>query len=426
MYILLCAVVAVFLFSGTGVADVSGYDVLGKKVALVWPELAEKVNSVYAYDREAFRPDGVRAGSFDVYGTAAVDVVFNDNIFADEVKREADILTQVKPALIAKSDWGRHEIVAETSADIGTYADNSDENYTDYNAHVSGRLDVVRNSYAVGGIGLRHLHEARGTPNATTGTTQPTTYDVTTGQVGYVHAPGRFSVSGLVDYTDTDYADNGAVNNDDRDRTRMDYTTQVGYQVTPAYQAFLRGTYTDVAYAAATDDNGFNRDSDGYRAVTGVALDLGGKLRGEVFAGYMARVYADAQLADVTEVTYGADILWNINGLTSVQGRFNRTVEETMENGAAAYISTGGDIRLEHEFRRYFLASASVGLTNNAYTGGISRREDDYTTAGLETRYLFNKCFSAGFAYNYTQRDSTVAGDDYDRNRVMLKLTGAL
>ncbi len=426
MRILTASFLAASTLSGVASAEVFGYDVLGKKVQLVRPELSEQVTNVYNYEREEYRPDGVRAGSFDIYGTAEVDVVFDDNIFATDTNTESDVITKVKPALIAKSDWGRHEVVGKLAADFGRYADNDDENYEDYNASISGRLDVVRNSYAVGSAGYSQQHEERGAPNANTGTTKPTEYDVANIQAGYVHAPGRFSVSGLVDYTDTDFDDNGTVNNDDRDRDRTDYTVQLGYEVTPAYEAFVRGSYIDVDYDANVDDNGFNRDNDGYRVVTGVGMDLSGKVRGEAFVGYVDREFNDAQFSDIDEATYGANVLWNINGLTSLQGRFDRTVEETVENNAAAYVRTGGDVTLEHEFRRNILGSAYVGFSNNDYEGGTSTRDDDYTVAGLEARYLINKCFTAGLAYDYTQRDSNIAGDDYDRNRFMVKLTGSL
>ena len=74
---------------------------------------------------------------------------------------------------------------------------------------------------------------------------------------------------------------------DNRDRWAYSATGQVGYDLYPGYQPFLRFTYTRTEY-----DEGIRKpNSDNYEAVVGTTLDLTSLLTGEIFIGYLARNY---------------------------------------------------------------------------------------------------------------------------------------
>ncbi|MDD9911835.1 MAG: outer membrane beta-barrel protein [Alphaproteobacteria bacterium] len=417
------------LIAGTASAEIYGYQVLGKKLELTRPDQADAVTSVYNYPREDYRPDGTRVGSFDVYATAKADVAYNDNIYATETATESDVITKITPALVAKSDWGRHELVGRVHGELVRYLDNSDEDYENYGVNVSGRLDVKRNSYAFASIGADVKHEDRGSPNAVSAAKEPTEYLESQGQIGYVHAQGRMSMSAFADVTKLDFEDGQTstgtnIDQDGRDRTEKALTVQVGYEIKPEYEAFVRGTFKNIEYDQTTSQD---RNSDASQVVAGLATDLTGKVRGEIYAGYLRQDYSvSSTYKKIAKPTYGANMLWSVDGLTSVSVDANRTVGETTVTGASGYLSTGLNVGVQHELRRNVLLSGNAGYANHDYIGHAITREDDYINAGAEVRYLLNKNYSVGLRYDYTNRDSNQAGADYDRNTIMATLTGSL
>src|SRR3546814_5981286 len=111
----------------------------------------------------------------------------------------------------------------------------------------------------------------------------------------------------------------------------MEVCLRGGYEIMPSYEAFLRVTYNQRDYDSNVDDAGFNRDSDGYEAVAGVALDLSGVTFGDVYAGYMSQDYDDPALQDVDGPVVGAGVTWNPTALTSARLDVSRSEEHTSE-----------------------------------------------------------------------------------------------
>ena len=403
-------------------AVVYGYEVLTQKTET--ERTTVPVQRVSEYPRPEYEAEPKKVGSFDVLLGADAQVTYSDNIYATDTNEESDVITSILPTIAVESDWGQHSLEALLYANMVGYADNDDENSTDFGGNVSGRFDVRRNSYAIGSVSYDALHEDRGAPNAVAASVEPTEYEDTRVQVGYVHTPGRLSFGVLLDYLNKDF-ENGqtsagaVVNNNVRDRDEATYTAQVGYEVEPGYTAFVRGELKDVSYDVAGTAQ---RDSDETSVVVGTALDLGGKTSGQVYAGYMKRDFDSAQYNNISSLTYGADVLWNINRLTSVEVAAKRSIEETTAVNASAYVNTGVSVAVEHELKRNILLGGSFAIADHQYKG-ISR-EDDYVGLGLEARYLINKTFSIGIGYDYSNRDSNVAGNDYTNNQIMLKLTG--
>jgi len=103
-----------------------------------------------------------------------------------------------------------------------------------------------------------------------------------------------------------------------------------------------------------------------------------------------------------------------------VKGSIARTVEESTQSGASGYLSTAYAASVDHELLRNLLVGFRLGLTNNDYEG-ISR-EDDVYTAGAYARYLMQRNLYLSMNYNYTNRDSSVTGADYERNVIMLRV----
>jgi hypothetical protein len=390
---------------------------------LSYAQTPERGVTVTERQRPDLDPLGIRAGGFLVMPKLKVDGAYDDNVFATDNNTIDDFLAIISPSLRVISDWNTHSLEFHGGADVGRYADQSDEDYLHYNLGTSGRLDIQRGTSLTAGVDYVATTEDRGSPDDVNGT-EPTEYTILTPRVGGTHRWNRVSLdvgakAQIYDYDDVAVA-GGIINNDDRDRTRYLLSMQGNYEIVPQYAAFVRVELNQVDYDSGVDDTGVNRDSDGYEVVAGTRIDLTGILFGDVFAGYRSQNYDDPALSTVEGISYGGALTWNVTELTTVKGSIARTVEESTLSGASGYLATAYTASVDHELLRNLLVGFRLGLTNNDYEG-ISR-EDDVYTAGAYGRYLMQRNLYLSLNYNYTNRDSNVSGADYERNVIMLRV----
>ena len=185
-------------------------------------------------------------------------------------------------------------------------------------------------------------------------------------KLGYEHRFNRVKLEGWYELQQLDFDDvgtlaGGIINNDDRDRDRDVYTAKMSYEIQPRYDAYLKYEYNEIEYDESFDDAGFDRSSDGYRALAGIAIDLTGLLVGDFYAGYQEQEYDDAALDDIDDYTFGAELTWNPTGLTTVTLSAERLIQETTVTAASGYLSSNLGFRVDHELRRNILLNATLG-----------------------------------------------------------------
>jgi hypothetical protein len=390
---------------------------------LAYAQTPERGVTVTERQRPELDPLGIRAGGFLVMPKLKLDGVYDDNVFATDNNTVDDFIAVISPSLRATSDWNTHSLEFHGGADVARYMDQTDEDYIHYNLGTSGRLDIRRDTNVSAGVDFVSTTEDRGSPDDVNGT-EPTEYTLLTPRIGGFNRWNRVSLdvgaeAQIYDFDDVSTS-TGITNNDDRDRTRYLLRMQGEYEIVPQYAAFLRVELNQVDYDTGVDDNGVNRDSDGYEVVVGTRVDLTGILFGDVFAGYRSQNYDDPSLSTVDGISYGGALTWNVTELTTVKGAIARTVEESTLQGASGYLATAYTASVDHELLRNLLVGFRVGLTNNDYEG-ISR-EDDVYTAGAYGRYLMQRNLYLSLNYNYTNRDSSVSGADYEKNVIMLRV----
>lgn len=392
---------------------------------------AEDVRGQGVADRA--RPDydamGVRTGSFLLYPSLTVGGSYNDNIYAAESNTESDFVTDVSGQLSLVSTWSRHELILNATADAAFYAENDDENVVDWGVGATGRIDIVRDSSIDLEAAYDHLTEDRGSANATGVQSEPTEYDLLYGLVAINHKFNRVSLRAEGTYSDYDY-DNGTLIGggvsfqDDRDRTEMVGTVQVGYDISPDTNVFLRGSVNERDYDLDVPAATVDRDSDGYEVVAGVEFGISQLATGEIYAGYQSQDYSDVTLDNISGFAFGVDVEWYVTPLTTVRALASSSVEETINASASGYLSNSYGLGLDHELMRNVIVSADVGYTTDDYEG-ITRKEDTLTL-DLGVDYLINRNFRAEFGYTYTNRESDTAGRSYDNNVVGISLKAQL
>ena len=370
-------------------------------------------------------PLGVRAGSFLIFPKVEVGTTYDDNVFATENDEEGDFLFQVLPTVTAQSDFSRHELRFSAGADVGRYADQTSENYVDYFVTGVGQFDVTGDSALLTNLSYRQLHEDRGDPNSPTTASEPIEFSRTNAELAYQQRFNR--VTGRIgigaeneDYDDVASITGTTLDQDNRDRWAYSATGQVGYDLYPGYQPFLRFTYIRTEY----DEGTVKPDSDTYEAVVGTTLDLTNLLTGEIFVGYLSRSYDEEAFSDFTGLAYGLKLDYAVTQLTSISGNIERGVEEGFAVIPNPRDRTTFQIGVDHELLRNVVLSALAQYEIDDYQN--TNQEDDFYLLQAGATYNINRNFYLRGTYSYSTRDSNLPGEDYDRNLFLLRVGAQL
>jgi hypothetical protein len=407
-------------------------------VPAVMAQDSEQVTSVFERTRQDLSASGIRSGGMLFYPEIKAEGEFNSNIFAtqDNVTPDVnDFIAIVKPSFRLESDWNNNYFGLNASADVGRYTDSSSEDYEDFNLGASTRLDISRGTNIFADLTYADAHEDRGSADSVGRQSVPTTYSTFKALVGFKRDEGVMSFAVNGSYEDANYNDvaligGGFLENDDRDRETVRGSVRLGFEMNEDYEAFVKFTTIAVKYADSRLDGGPLRDSDGWDVVGGAAFDISGKSKGEFYVGYVKRDWNSASLVDVGDFKFGASLLWNATGLTSMKVAIDRDVTETTVNSnvgsdneafAAGILSTRYSVRLEHELRRNLLLGADVAFTRMDFVG--TNRIDNMTNYGLGAKYLMNRTFSLNADYKFDRRATDERGQDYKRHSFIVSLS---
>lgn len=373
-----------------------------------------------------FPAPGIRMGSL-VFGPAiALDETYDDNVYRTSKNQESDFITAIKPSLGISTDFDMHALYLRGSGSFGFFKDNESENYKDYNLGGGGRFDLDYDTFLTFGSNYKSAHEGRDSPDDPNAV-EPVEYSLTTHQVGFTRARGliKLYVEGIYnsfEFGDAKMANGARIDNSSRDRDIYTLNTKLAYEYFPGYHV-----YTAVRYDERTYDRRalVSRDSTGIEYLLGSDIELTGKVKADVYVGKLQREYDSSLRPEIDATSYGGQILWNMTGLTSLTATAERAVEETTYQDASGNLSTRLSLGLDHMLDHNLFLSAGVSHSMSDYeerTGGRKLEDQGYgANAGLE--YMPFDGTSVKLGYSYSQRESDVAGEDYDSNRVTLSLT---
>jgi hypothetical protein len=351
-----------------------------------------------------------------------------------------------------ESNWSKHALLFNIDTDLQNYATHSTEDKDNYMLNLGGRFDVLRDSFLHANFTYGNQYENRGLAffgfgnNDQFSSLKPVNYDTIGGTIGYEHKMNRIRLNVDNDTTHLGYVNGvapttGATIYNDKNRSRLknESSIRVGYEINPNYEAFVKGSYNFIDYDSKYSDltggnaNDFQRSSDGFKIVTGVALDLTGKLTGNAYVGYQEQSYDDSRLATISGATGGLGLKWLPTGLTTVKLNIDRAINETTQgtfvNGVAlmssGYFSTSFMANIDHELMRNLLLNVNGGYILNDYKGGNNRQEDVYV-AGISAKYLINRNFYLKGGYNYNTRSTNIFNTNYDINSVYFTIGSQL
>jgi hypothetical protein len=385
--------------------------------------------------RPEYDAPGIRVGSFFLYPALAAGFGYSDNVFNDASNID-DYFYSLAPELHFRSSWSRHMLNLTAEATSYWYSDQGSEDRTDWNIGADGRIDIVRGTDIEAEVHFQNLHEPRGT-DLTGGfvagdPAEPTELSRSGFGGAFNHTINRvrLSVGGSVetiDYEDTPTVQPFVptfINNDDRDRTVTEFFAKAAVEATEDTAVFIRGRINDHDFDTAVDDDGFNRDSSGWTFDGGLEFSMTHVLVGELFAGYTQRSYDDPAFDDTSELAFGAGLKWFPTMLTTLRFDGARTIEDTSITAASGYVSTRGEVGVDHELLRNVILSGRLGYETAEYQDVV--RSDDIIRGSVGGRFLINNNLHFDAGWEFIDRNSNALPFEYSTGQFSLALTGKM
>ena len=375
-----------------------------------------------------FDPPGIAVGSFTLSPRLVTDLGYSDNVYARPNNTKASAIGTIAPEAKLRSNWSRHLLEASAHAEAKRYASQKSENVENYGFTLGGALTLTSDSDVTAGVRRERQHDLRGDPDSLSRATDPMPLDLTTGDIGFSQALGRFSVrleGGLRDYQYQSMTGGNGRLIDGNDRSFMTAggRGRLNYEVSPDLILFGEGGWQARRYDRAAGNGLKNRDSTGPEAGAGVNFALSALWSGEIAVGYAQRDIEDESFGSVSAMTARGQILWNMTRATSVRAQALRGIGEAAVGPSIAYVSTTYWLGIEHQLQSDFLLGANISTRNVDYAK--SRDETDILSVGARATWFINRNFRAQAEYSFSHRDGTIAESNFDRNIGMLRFVSS-
>jgi hypothetical protein len=391
-----------------------------------------------------YTSNNIRVGAFTIAPKLTQGNEYSSNIYyRDSYYGKTDsYIAHFKPGVAAASNWNRHSLKLLVDTDFALYATQGDHN--DYNhvmTKLDGRFDVLKDSHFDGTFGYNYLTETRGSPDQIAGL-NPTIYSTYVIDGFYTHTLNRMNIKAGTNAIRYDYQNvltslGTSLQMDTRNRWEYAPEIRIGYLIQPEYEAFAKLQYIKADYDTLTLTNGsgpaYDRNSQGYNALAGLAFDMTGLITGDVSMGYIERYYQSSVFQTVAGVNGLLNLKWRPTALTTVSAKISRTINETTQAGVAGVFAVGTGLKIEHELRRNLNLFVAGDYANSAYQGfqegttsttnQYDRNDNNYST-DVGAKYMLNRNFSADMSYRYQNRTSNYTYNGYDVNAVYFNLTG--
>ncbi|MEM8561237.1 MAG: outer membrane beta-barrel protein [Pseudomonadota bacterium] len=367
---------------------------------------------------------GIRAGSFTISPSVSVTTSFENNVFLEDVNEEESFRVIIGPEVSIQSDWNRHAVRLDAGVQANFFSNDSDDNFVGYFVDLSGELDVQRGIRITGGVGYTADSEARGAVDTPGNVAEPIDVQTISADLGAIVQFNFIRIQPFAGITSQDFDDapiigGGISNQDDRDRIELEAGLEVGYELRTGFEAFIRGSYNITDYDAAVDDTGVNRDSDGWRILGGVEVELTRLVEGRVGLGYSQRDFDDPALASTGGFAADVGVIWTPTRRLTIELAAARDIAETTIAGASSSTELRVLLGANYSVLRNLDARGAFEYANAEFDG--SGRTDNTYQFTVGADWDLTRQLTLSPQYRFETRDSNVAGSDYDNHIISLE-----
>jgi hypothetical protein len=379
-------------------------------------------------DEHPFAPTGITAGAFRLRPAIEVTGGYDSNpsrSSPNAIPSPANTTIGgsptyiVAPELLVNSMWSRHELTAAIHGGYTGYTRFSSLNRPNLDAKVDGRIDVTNLTHI--NLEGRYLvyTDNPGSPNIPAGLSRYPLAQDWGATAGIDQQFNRFQVTfkGLVDrttYQNSDFTDGEVSSNKDRNYNQYQAQLRGSYEVTPGIRPFAEVDADTRIHDLEVDKFGERRDSVGGNVKVGSAFELSRTLIGEASLGYLVRDYKDPTLPNLSGMLVNGSLAWLATALTTVKFTAATTGNETTLPGVSGIFTRELGIEVDHEFRRWLVATAKFTHALDVYVG--SPRRDVRYVASAALTYMLTREWQLKGEVRREWRTSNQPGDGYVAN----------
>lgn len=366
-------------------------------------------------------------GSFELRPTVDGFVSYNDNVFAREDDRKADVFLRVSPTITANSSSSRSQIALGVATDIDRYASLKSENSENVNASAYAARAIGRSGRIRGLVRYQTLRESREAQDVFVETRRPVRLGRATVAIGGSRrlANTLLSLEGNLIRTNYDDArlrsDGRRVDEDFRDSTVKQVRARAEFGQFPSFAYFVQATYRDRDYSSRiTDGVAVGRGSHVAELLAGARFELPVLARGEIGIGYTRGTYQGVRFNTRSGLAISSEVTFFPTQLTNVVVSAERRVSDASLPGSSGYTNLVGGVRIDHELLRSLLLSAGIRYERDKFNG--VDRLDRRIQLNASGSYRLGRHMSASLSYQ--RLDLSSRGVDryksFLSNRVML------
>lgn len=362
----------------------------------------------------AGEPSTLPLGNGYLTPSVTFQLAYDDNIFLEESDPTGSMLSVISPRLRWDGAGEVSEVGFTLEADHGSYHNSHPDDYLDWRTLAEVAYFPDERITLYGSAKFNHEHDERGQTNRSVSAT-PDEYDLweLKGQFKYgldeVGAP-RLEIGYRHD--DREYTNNRAITVG-ADRQTDELKGTLFYKVMPATSLLLEATATRLDYDIGSID------SDELRLLAGLTWEATYQTTGFLKLGWGRKDFdVDAgNNRDDNAFSWEIGVAWQPLSYSKFSLISNQSFEES--DGVGSH-KDSSKIALvwQHAWQDYFETDMRLSQTNDDYINGF--RQDDVTTFEIKADYRMNPWLVFGANYKFEQRDSDVAGLDYDNNVIGL------
>lgn len=368
------------------------------------PSSDPRDQSVRTRQRPGYDPVPLQRGAFLIYPALGVGVNYADNIIPFAPTRLSDGILTVAPSIAAQSTWSRHALNAFVGLSGERFFTVTSENRVDATIRVDGRYDFSRQAWLDTAASYQLVTEPRTAAQSLVALEHPARYKEAALHMEGLRQFGRLGVHLTGNLIRYDYLRQAQVDLKARDHTTLSLGTTATYQIDPRYALVGQAVVTKRDYDVSPPATSVDRNATLVILRTGAEIDVTRLIRGRLLVGYLRDDYRDPRIQTISGLSIDAELIYLFTGLTTFTFTAGRDVADTGFPGAASYIATGGQVRVDHELLRNVILEAALGYQRQDYQG--IDRQDGVWTIGLSGDYLLNRNVAVNLHFTRETRDS--------------------
>ncbi|MFC0205090.1 outer membrane beta-barrel protein [Novosphingobium soli] len=354
-----------------------------------------------------FRPVGVRMGGFQVYPSIMLTSGATDNVYVNNSVKVSDAFFALQPQVQARSNWSRHSLSIDASADIYRYAHQTLRNREEYGVVAIGIAEVSSEIDIKGRINFDRRAESPFLNDLSADVSVLSQYSRFNPSLSVIYTGGHTRLTATAErytfrFSSASNPDGSIRDQAERDRDINRAGVQADYAFTPSVAAYVQVNGEHTNYLSPRADGSANRDGDTFRVMGGLSLDLAGLLRGNVAAGYTRKKYDAQRYSDVGGLTIDSSLELFVTPLTTVALVAKSTLQDinnNVVNGAYRDITFSADVshallrnllikgRVAHIRRSPVESGDRIGQAIVQTTLGAAYQADRYTILSVNLGY---------------------------------------